>query len=585
MVLTALPLPPLPSLSVVPAWLNLVAGHPLVSLVLAFLALFTLSLARLVFFPPTKRSLTLTELNTALNRHENGGTGVWARKWRRRFLPQLKYGDEDELAAHDKEGEGEEQWLARWTVMSRPPPSGLKGCLKRAERFEASLRVSPTTALVEQSSASPSPSHPPSPSPSPAPPVPKSAKRVRLLEPSLAELNLLRLTWSSPDLQGPFGAGGIGGYRRTRDFYSKSQGGRAVIKPAPGVAAAGASAVVGGAKAEKERKEESPARTAVGRVIPATKADDDLDALTTEEEDSSSPPTGGGRTSSPARPRRAPRLVLPAQQRGSSLSPSPITRRHTRTLSPASPTSPSHKVSPSRRRALSPVLAPVGASGSGSGGRAQSPSPGHERAPSPSGAGAGSGVGAGAGAAQPKWVKTKSGRMATPAPARVVSEGEEETEEEVDGFDEDDSPSQSSDAEHLFSPDTIPALSLSLALSSPPPTSAMDGLDSVPDLIVSPSTPPLSTVSLPPSLPSPSPPALPPSPSSPSSPTSPTSPSAFSTPSSTLSTASSATGASSPSPCVQKERRLSLRVQQALGSKKQGGAGRGTTAAAAAVTV
>ncbi|BGP19061.1 hypothetical protein JCM10213_009229 [Rhodosporidiobolus nylandii] len=571
-----LPGPSSPSFAV-PASLNLVAASP-TSLTVAAVLLVLTVLARLLLFP-SKRHLSLTELNTALNRHDNGGTGAALRTWRRALLPPLRYGDEDELAGAGIEAE--EKAFEGWTITSRPVPSGLKGCLKRAEQFEAQLRAAPAAAVFSPSSpaaslaSSPSPASPASPGPLP----PSTRKSVRVVEPALGELDALRALWSSPEM----GGSGIGGYRRTRDFYSRSQGGTAVIKKP-----------VEDKKDEKEKKDSkekeaemglAQAPDLVGKVIPASKPDED-ELLTTEEEDNT--PV---RERSPVgrSTRRPPRLAPPtAPGRTASLSPTPHTRRSLqRTLSPSSLsvlTSSTVKVSPTRRRALSPTVAP-----------------------SPRSSASSAGDRAGAASTVPRWVKTKGGRLASPAPAKPglspassdassqssrssksgesgSGEEEEEEEEEVDAFDS-EAEVDAAKTEQLSSPPPSPKGLAKLAAATPPsappafapsspasstfsatdesevdsptpsllfaqpsstpPTPVIAKL-TVPALVVSPSTPPLSTSTSPfllhtssASSGSPDPPATSDTPKSPS-----------------------------PSPCAQKERRLSLRVQQALGGKK-----------------
>ncbi|GAA5857359.1 hypothetical protein JCM8547_002240 [Rhodosporidiobolus lusitaniae] len=586
------------------------------TLVFVLLAFLALVLLRLFLFPPSRQPLSLTEANTLFNRRENGGTGVYARKIRRALLPPLRYGDEDELKGAGLDGEEGEKAFEGWNVRMGPVPSGLKGCLRRAEVFELALKAAvlpdstlPSSPSTDEKPASSSPISSPSPLPPPSPP-PRSSKTVRVIEPSLVELEALRELWASPEMQAQGGQGGIGGYRRTRDFYSKSQGGKAVIKRAGAAAAAG-----GAGEKEKEKKgERAPSSTplvATSSTTAHAAVPVSGDVPTTKEDSSSS--------SRPSVPRRiSPRLSIPASassnasSRTASLSPSPITRRpgHVRTLSPSSGV----KVSPQRRRAAS-----IGRSASPAGGAG-------ERNASPAGVGAGvGGGGGGAAGAVPRWVKTRGGRVASPAPARVASTGGEgETEEEVTEFEEteeeeeqegEDSPvwgggagrfpsspassdggsergrELSSDVEldsptpsllltcHPLPPLSAPAkpslrVDLPSSSSFPPspvtsssPTTTTNGVhDPLPALVVSPSTPPLSTASLPSLSPSSSSPC--PSPS-PTSSTASSSPASSASPTTTSSQSSAAPPSPSPSPCVQKERRLSLRVQQSLGKKER----------------
>ncbi|GAA5884958.1 hypothetical protein JCM6882_007170 [Rhodosporidiobolus microsporus] len=566
--LTALPTPPIPLLA--PS-LNLASPTPR-SFGIALFVLLVFLFARLLVFPSRKKPLSLTELNTLLNRHENGGTGVWARKLRRALLPPTKWGDEEELEGagidDGQESDGKQSW-GEWTVKSTPAPSGLKGCLKRVEQFEAALR-SAVDAVAEAAEedvvASPSPS--PSPSASSAPSLPSrtaspAPKRVRIAEPSLDELQGLRELWASPEMLAEGGNGGIGGYRRTRDFYSKSQGGKAVIK---------------GAEKEKEKEKGKDEK-----AKPATTTSNLADELASTS-------------------RRNPRLTIPSSApspsfRSASLSPAPSNRRplHVRTLSPSKLSTSSS--SAQRRRALSPVVPPGSA-------RSVSLPPSVDRA-----AGATSPTQA---SAVPRWVKTRSGRVASPAPVgrRAGSndgssgaEGEEseEEEEEVEEFEDAPSPSSSTRPSPLSilaaaandvleeAGDTsldspTPSLISTQPLSAPSAPSPVSPTSPPPSVVVSPSTPPGKTLDLPlvdlaadvPSAPAapPAPSSLAPSSSSSSAEASPTPASASSASSaSTTSTAASSTRSASPSPspspCVQKERRLSLRVQQALGTKKE----------------
>ncbi|GAA5998128.1 uncharacterized protein JCM10292_002342 [Rhodotorula paludigena] len=491
-------------------------------------------LARLIFLSRPKRALTLTELNTRLNRHENGGTGVAVRKWRKLLLPPPKYGDEDELAKGESDGESD-----LWRIASKPVPHGLRGCLKQVAalageaagpaRPEKEEKVTTETAL--------------------SPPVVRPVKHVRVVEPSRDELETMRAVWASPDMQGADGLGGIGGFRRTRDFYSKSQGGTAVIKR-PGTS-------------------ESSKAAAPGKPIPATRADE-------SEEDSSDPPA----STRPAR--RAPRFAAsPAIARTASLSPTPSSRsRRPTSPSPLNPSarSPSPafivgarsaagaKSSPTRRRALSPTHQPRSQS--------LSPAPGSDRA-----------------SAVPRWVKTKSGRIASPAPARLAVSPDSDSDASSDAFSDEEGDGdvfEEASEEDVLAPTSVTSslagiaavaaaippfssdASIAIAPPSSSPVSVLSGGESPQDSPTpahSASTKPTVIAARPPKLSiTPSSPevkvvALPPLPVSPATPTSPVSP---------ASTGASTTSseAETPSPTVGAGRRLSLRVEQALRDKQ-----------------
>ncbi|BGP29468.1 hypothetical protein JCM10296v2_001207 [Rhodotorula toruloides] len=497
-------------------------------------ALSLILLTRLVFFPPVKRSLTLTELNTLLNRHENGGTGVVARKWRRRFFAPMRYGDEDELAGSGIEGSEDE--FVEWTFSSKPTPSGLRGCLKRVVVETSVEKVVEVAAIESEGRSSP---------------APRSAKSVRVVEPNLDDIRALRELWASPEMQGPGGLGGIGGYRRTRDFYSKSQGGTAVIKRTTAIAPVVLKKVAG-----------------PGSVIPATKEDES--ETVTEDEDDDAAPT---------KPRRTSRVssLASSTTRTSSLSPSPATRRQ-RTLSPTSSSSTrsgspafvvgaAAKSSPSRRRALSPTL--------GASPRTSSLSPGPPSVRP----------------VVPKWVKTKNGKLASPAPSKLGRDiGADEAETTEEEFDEAEADSATSPPTSLASTlagiaavaAAIPPIPSDASFAAAPlssPASVLSGGESPqesptpapkyasvrpPKLAVT-TSPPLEVrskplASLASSLPSP--------PASPLSPQSKPAPSNASAPPSSLGCPPSPISPSpSPSPCVKAERRLGLRVQQSLKNK------------------
>ncbi|GAA5965729.1 hypothetical protein JCM21900_006737, partial [Sporobolomyces salmonicolor] len=494
-----------------------------------------------------KRPLSQTQRNTLLNRRENGGTGVWSRKWRRNVALALairprRVEDDEEL---DDEGDGGE---VAWRLVVKSPPQGLRGCLKRQGSFEAvtdaGVVEAPPSPL--SSSASSSNEAQPFPSPSPSPPPlltqPAKPKSVRLLEPSLADLIALRELWSSPAMQGQGGAGGIAGYRRTRDFYVRGQGGRAVVKR-PGAVA--------------ESKDNGPAG---GKKV------DDKEGTTGEEEEDDETPSRCLSSSSTRRPLRLsapcapsaapPSLPAPSSTaRSSSLSPSPLSRRALSTSSPASSASrspsPAFLVgahSKTRRRALSPS----GRSSSSAASRTSSLSP----VPGSGSTEAGSGRGV------PRWVKTKAGRGVSPAPRRVETTASDEEEEDVD---EEEKAEEKKGGETLNSPVTA-------TTTRSDPSSPLSGAES-PDVSPTPSTNHPSHLSLSHLLPTHSP-----TPSPAPSTNRPETPQLLLTPSSPDLTRSAllsnpldahgAGDASEPSPCVVaklgRERRLGVRLQQAL---------------------
>ncbi|GAA5979382.1 hypothetical protein JCM10908_002902 [Rhodotorula pacifica] len=333
--------------------------------------------SRRILFPHQKRALTLTEINTLLNRHENGGTGVVFRKWRKRIFPPPVFGDEDELAEAEREEQAEAEAAAReaqqgsgateeaigrrnsWTFTSKPQPEGLRSCLRVHSELAAPTSATDSTTTPSSSASSEAPSADTTSTDADESsniPTPKPAKRVRIVEPELDELETLRELWSTPEMFALHGSNGIGGFRRTRDFYSKSQGGSAVVKRPT----SGASSTTAATTAES------------GSLIPATKADDEEGVPVVAESSSRVKPIQRLQRDSLATSSAA----GSSSTRTSSLSPAPTNRRH-RTLSPAyagtsssgsmvrsgSPAfivgsqSSAAKASPSRRRALSPGVA------------------------------------------------------------------------------------------------------------------------------------------------------------------------------------------------------------------------------------
>lgn len=389
---------------------------------------------RQILFPHQRRALTLTEVNTLLNRHENGGTGVLFRKWRKRLLPPPVFGDEAELAEAEAEEAAEAQSLAnarskqhagdgdeaagrqaaavtegRYSFTCKPQPEGLRSCLKRSD-----ATVTPSSDKAALVSSSPTRSTPIERASDDMPMTDKAARRVRIVEPELAELELLREVWSAPEMQAMTGSTGIGGYRRTRDFYSRSQAGPAVVKR-PG----GATPTTEGAAATGLR---------TGSLIPATKADDDSDVPVIAEPD--------GASSGVKSIKALSRLNASASPSARQTSPaSGPTSRRNRTLSPnangtARSASPAFIVGsqaskPARRRPLSPAVG----SPSVTAGRTASPVPNPTAAIEI--------------VAGPRWLRNKSGSAVTPAANRKVkpaSTGESTSEHETTDDDAEDGP-------------------------------------------------------------------------------------------------------------------------------------------------
>jgi len=445
----------------------------------------------------------VTQQNTLLNRNENGGTGVWSRKWRRQVanalaLAPLRRGlgdgsidpDLDDFAEGTSDGDDSTS-SESWKVKVKPLPEGLKGCLKREGSFELTKRtiqqcdddeeerlktggrktlLSPipspavsTTSSTDGSFYSP-PLPIPSPTPSPAavptldpitvpePPIPEPQKRkmktVSIQEPSLVELEALRALWDSPEMQssvnGGNGYGGIAGYRRTRDHYARGQGGRGVNKGSNNSSATPPKAVIS--------KPPSTVPT-VGEEL-AEKEKNKLE----QTEDSGSP----------ARPRRPLNPSL-TRSSSSSLSPTPITRRPLikRALSPNSngiPVQSSSSSSP-RRRGLSPNNSNSSTTSGSSPLRTASVSPGPPSDRS-----------------QPRWIRSKKASSkgsasSTTASKSPVSSRQEEEEDERGGTGRngtmsatvsDDSDSEGDYEDVPPTPPSQPSLALAMAPLSPP---------------------------------------------------------------------------------------------------------------------
>ncbi|POY70731.1 hypothetical protein BMF94_6141 [Rhodotorula taiwanensis] len=406
-----------------------------VSLVFALIGGLVLYFTRQILFPHQRRALTLTEVNTLLNRHENGGTGVLFRKWRKRLLPPPVFGDEAELAEAEAEEAEEAQRLGnakgkqyagdgndaagrqtavapegRYSFTCKPQPEGLRSCLKRLD-----ATVMPSSDKATLVSSSPTRSTPIERASDDMQMTDKAARRVRIVEPELAELEHLREVWSAPEMQAMTGSAGIGGYRRTRDFYSRSQGGPAVVKR-PG----------GATPATTEGAAATGLHT--GSLIPATKADDDSDVPVIAEPD--------GASSGVKSIKALSRLNASASPSARQTSPaSGPTSRRNRTLSPnangtARSASPAFIVGsqaskPARRRPLSPAVG----SPSVTAGRTASPVPNPAAAIEI--------------VAGPRWLRNKSGSAVTPAANRKVmaaSTGESTSEHETTDDDAEDGP-------------------------------------------------------------------------------------------------------------------------------------------------
>ncbi|GAA5980420.1 hypothetical protein JCM5350_001494 [Sporobolomyces pararoseus] len=333
----------------------------------------------------SKRPLTLTQHNTLLNRNENGGTGVWSRKWRRKVATALAMapirrglGDSEDDFEDDGDEADNSSGSEFWKVKTKPAPEGLKGVLKREGSFEVARRLpikerESRSAIrpndhqekektpISTSTLSPIPSPtvdsfdadsylPPStvPPPPASPPLSDSSspslltsKTVSIQEPSLVELEALRELWNSEEMQstvnGGNGLGGIAGYRRTRDFYARGQGGRGVNRAA------------------------SPSS-----AIPSTVTKPPGSTITKEEATLKQPgeksKAGEGEDNGSPRPRRPLNSSL-TRSSSSSLSPSPVNRRPLvkRALSPNA-NGVVVSSSSSRRRGLSPNNATVSGS-------------------------------------------------------------------------------------------------------------------------------------------------------------------------------------------------------------------------------
>ncbi|GAA5923505.1 uncharacterized protein JCM15063_003668 [Sporobolomyces koalae] len=368
-----------------------IAAAPL-AILLTFLLLYIVTHPKLRGQDGTKaskRPLTLTQHNTLLNRNENGGTGVWSRKWRRKVATALSMapmrrglGDLDEDDDESDEDDGGSS-SDTWTLKADPAPPGLRGCLKRERSFEqvkqavaqgetdeSQLKLSleppsPSTSSASSASFYSPPLAPPSPDLSHRPAI-ATRKSVTIEEPCLAELEALRNLWDRPEMQstvnisgnGGVGYGGIAGYRRTRDHYARGQGGRGINKsavPAPVPAIS-----------------PSPANPKAPRI---------------EKTDDGSP-----------RPRRPLNAAISSRSSSSSsLSPSPVMRRPIvkRAVSPGANTIVVGSAS-GRRRIPSPSNSSLATRTSSS----ISPAPTSERV-------------------QPRWIKSKK------SPSRTSSTGSE----------------------------------------------------------------------------------------------------------------------------------------------------------------
>lgn len=275
------------------------------------------------------------------------------------------------------------------SFLSRPVSNTLKGVLKqRRSPPSPSTLVDPPqpSASGDTTPADGTPSAPRS-----------SAKRVRVVEPSVEALDELRAQWASMAGQSK-GAGGIGGFRRTRDFYSKSQGGSAVIKRSP-----------------------------TARGVPLTPGEsdpEDRESGSDSESDETCPPTAGD-------------------------TPTPIGRPQLDKLSPTPPARASSLSSPTRAGRARDSSLPRTASGSpaagpaatlGSGPRSSSPAfiasrPGTRRRTSNSSAQGERSASPSSpldSAAQPKWLKKGKKGKAGKGGAEVVVEVPATAEEDAE---------------------------------------------------------------------------------------------------------------------------------------------------------
>ncbi|GAA5961245.1 hypothetical protein JCM3765_002883 [Sporobolomyces pararoseus] len=393
-----------------------------------------------------KKPLTLTQHNTLLNRNENGGTGVWSRKWRRKVATALAMaplrrglGDSED----DFEDDGDEADYSSgsefWKVKIKPAPVGLKGVLKREGTFEVARRISikdggpgspsrlddvqekektpASTSTISPISSLEIDSSPDDPARSPSistssslltrGPVLSSSeeskrttKTVSIQEPSLVELEALRELWNSEDMQntvnGGNGLGGIAGYRRTRDFYARGQGGRGINKAA------------------LPSSTTSTTSTTLSKTSDPILAKEELALKQPQEKEKA----GEGDDNGSPRPRRPLNPSL-TRSSSSSLSPSPGNRRPLvkRALSPNA-NGVVVSSSSSRRRGLSPSNATISGANGPSSMRSTSASPGPalDRA-------------------QPRWIKPK--KNASPSSRTSTSKGRA-TGQKVQELDDDE---------------------------------------------------------------------------------------------------------------------------------------------------
>lgn len=165
-----------------------------------FLPIYILRATLLPLLSPTPQIPTETTLNTAIN----GGNP------RRRGLRHRVYSD-DELVSSAADD-------PPYRLLSRPVPPGVRGVLKPRGRNDSASGAESDGSTASGSATSAC-----------------AGRRVRLVEPETKQsLVALREYWSGPESGGKSG-GGIAGYRRTREIYTKGQGGTAVIRRAPRV--------------------------------------------------------------------------------------------------------------------------------------------------------------------------------------------------------------------------------------------------------------------------------------------------------------------------------------------------------------
>lgn len=121
--------------------------------------------------------------------------------------------------------------VGEYRMLSKPIPKGVRSCIK------GPASPAPAPAVIEEATSTASTATSEDSASTP------TRKSVRVVDPEAerASLEALREFWSAPASHGQgsggaqAGSNGIAGYRRTRDIYTKGQGGTAVIKRAPAV--------------------------------------------------------------------------------------------------------------------------------------------------------------------------------------------------------------------------------------------------------------------------------------------------------------------------------------------------------------